>query len=96
MKHGESVRTRVFQLRHLKRHEGEFKAAVVVSKKVSKSAPLRNRIRRRVYEQLRTNFKIKDDTSLIISVFHKDVATMPAKKLEEQLQELLVKAGLLQ
>lgn len=64
--------------------------AVVVSKKVEKTAVLRNRIRRRVYEALRVNLKyIPKKTDYIIVVFSKDVMTMPFSELEKTLGELV-------
>lgn len=70
----------------------DYRLAVVVSKKVSKSAVKRNRIRRRIFEQFRKmraeyGNPIKQD--IIITAFKDDLATVPAEKLEESLGKLL-------
>lgn len=75
----------------------DYRLAVVVSKKVSKSAVVRNRIRRRIYEIVRlykadTNLKWPFD--LVISVFDEKTATMAPKELEADVTRLLKKAGL--
>ena len=51
---GQSLRTKYARLQFTNNpHRTSYRAAVVVSKKVAKSAPLRNRIRRRIYEAIR-------------------------------------------
>lgn len=52
---GAVLRGSQFTIKYVRnRRPGTYRAAVVVSKKVTKSAPKRNRIRRRIYELLRT------------------------------------------
>lgn len=54
----------------------------MVSKKVSKSAPERNRIRRRLYELVRVEIAEKlPNLDIVISVFDAEVAKMPALEL---------------
>lgn len=72
----------------------DFRVAVVVSKKVSKSAVQRNRIHRRVYEVVRTNLKVNEPYDLIISIFDADFATQPSKKVAETITSLFQKSGL--
>lgn len=69
--------------------------AVVVSKKVSKSAVTRNRIRRRIYEWLRLNLSQLDQEQLTVIFVHNEaLAKMPHQSLVEQLQKIFKKAGL--
>lgn len=64
--------------------------AVVVSKKVEKSAVGRNKIRRRIYEILRINLdKIPKERDYIFVVFSKDVMKMDYKELEKIVGELV-------
>lgn len=73
---------------------GEYKVAVVVSKKISKSAVVRNRIRRRVFEQMRLMVKDRGgglNLDIVITVFDEKVATMPAEELSSDLQNLVKK-----
>jgi len=72
-----------------------WRAAVVVSKKVHKSAVVRNRIRRRIYEILRTTIP-KDGSSfdMVYVVYAAQVADMPADDLREAILAQLQKAGI--
>jgi ribonuclease P protein component len=67
------------------------KTAVVVSKKVDKSAVRRNRIRRRVYEIVRAQQpEFKQPAALVFTVYSADIATMPSEQLAKTIKELLV------
>lgn len=68
-----------------------YRVAVVVSKKVSKSAVTRNRIRRRVYESVRNTQNINPGTDIIITIFSDQVKDMPAKKLNNIVKDLVEK-----
>ena len=69
------------------------RVAVVVSKKVEKTAVGRNRIRRRVYEVIRRNFEyLPKETDYIFVIFSKDVMKMPFPELERMLVELVNEA----
>lgn len=73
-----------------------FRAAVVVSRKVHKSAVVRNRIRRRIYEIIRgqaANFDKPYD--LIITVFSEQFANMPAPDLRQQITSQLERANII-
>lgn len=69
------------------------RAAVVVSKKTAARAPDRNRIRRRIYEALRRSdiFDARP-VDMLITVFSKDIATMPSQQLTQELDSLLKKS----
>ena len=67
-----------------------WRAAVVVSKKVHKSAVKRNRIRRRIFETLRNNeVRIPEGSQMIISVFDARFATIEHKDLEGVIVKLI-------
>ena len=55
-RHGKTVRSQKMSLVFGGNERGFTRVAVVVSKKVEKTAVGRNRIRRRIYEALRLNF----------------------------------------
>ncbi len=72
-----------------------YRCAVVVSRKVHKSAVVRNRIRRRLYELLRE--ELADSHSnhdIVVTVFSDQVATAPHDKLVRAMHELVDAAGL--
>jgi ribonuclease P protein component len=74
----------------------EYRAAVVVSKKVNKSAVARNRIRRRIYETLRgVEARITPPTDIVITVFNGNLDELEPDKLERQLKEQLKAAKIL-
>ena len=67
-----------------------YRLAVVVSKKVSKSAVTRNRIRRRIYEIVRANHNnITQPLDIIVTVHNPVVADMPADELKSSFEQLL-------
>ena len=94
-KHGQTVRGPLISLKFLDRHPGRpFRAAVVVSRQVSPSAVVRNRIRRRIYEVLRqTEPRLTAERDLVFTVFSDQLANMEAAKLKALLTELLAKAA---
>ena len=55
-KHGKTIRSPKMSLVYNDNPRGYTRVAVVVSKKVLKTAVGRNRIRRRIYEAIRLNF----------------------------------------
>jgi len=66
------------------------RVGVVVSKKVSKKAVERNRIRRRVYEVIRKNFDlVPKEMDYVFVVYSRDVMTMKNEDLESLLGELV-------
>lgn len=80
----------------LNNRRSTYRAAVVVSRKVHKSAVTRNRIRRRLYEILR---QIEGDIAgpydIVITVFHDGVLKDSADNLAVQLKKQLGDAGVL-
>jgi ribonuclease P protein component len=88
---GETIRGSLCTLRYVHNDRREdYRAAIVVSKKVTKSAPKRNRIRRRLYEIIRLNApNYLKNTDIAIIVFNEKIATMPADELTDTINELL-------
>ena len=74
----------------------DFRVAVVVSKKVSKSAVRRNRIRRRIYEGLRQNEGgITQPFDIVITAYSENLMEYEYQKLTSELKNLLQKSGAL-
>ena len=72
-----------------------YRLAVVVSRKVHKSAVKRNRIRRRIYEIIRHHMpEFKTPSELVITVYQAEVADLSADDLQKAINELLKKARL--
>ncbi len=91
---GKAIRGSLTSMKVSPAKGNKYRAAVVVSKKVSKSAVVRNRIRRRVYEILRTSQLATEAYDVIVSVYSDQLATMPAAELQELLQDQLHQAGI--
>lgn len=93
---GSSVRSRFISLKYFhnpRRDETRF--AVVVAKKVTKKAPVRNRIRRRVYEVIRLHTPmIQAGYDVVITVFDERIGEISAAELNKTLMELFTQAKL--
>ena len=92
-KKGKTVRRAGVSLVFTKNTRGFTRVAVVVSKKVAKSAVERNRIRRRLYEVIRVNFDlVPRKMDYIFVVYTKDALKMPFGELESLMGELVAEA----
>lgn len=73
-----------------------YRMAVVVSKKISKSAVVRNRIRRRLYEAVRLiEDKITKPYDIVITVFHEQVALIPSDEVQKLVAAQFKQAGII-
>lgn len=71
------------------------RVAVVISKKVIKASPKRNRVRRRVYEVLRTHWgNIKPANDILITVYDPHYWEAPHDQLEAEITEALQRSHL--
>lgn len=94
-KRGKSVRTNLLSLKFApNQRRRNYRLAVVVSRKVSKSAVVRNRIRRRLYEAVRKLYDFPDVYDLVLVAYDEQLAEIPAADIEVQLKQLFKKAGL--
>jgi ribonuclease P protein component len=92
---GQTARGSLISLRFAPRsNEKPYRIAVVVSRKVHKSAVVRNRIRRRIYELVRQSKVVPPTTDLIFTVFSDQVTSLEADKLNSIISELVEKANL--
>jgi ribonuclease P protein component len=95
-KNGQAIRSRLITIKQTSNpHRKESRFAVVVSKKVHKSAVGRNRIRRRLYEIIRTEQpKMHGIHDVAVMVFSSEVITLPADELYDTVVQLFDQAGL--
>ena len=96
-KNGATVRGPLFAVKSIENPKREgYRLAVVVSRKVNRSAVARNRIRRRLYEAVRLlETDISRPHDIVISVFHSTVLEEPAGSLAAQVKRQLADAGVL-
>lgn len=94
---GQVVRGSAVSLRFVRNErQSMYRVAVVVSRKVSKSAVVRNRIRRRIYEVVRKNSsRITDPYDLVFTVYSESAADMSHATLQRTVLGELVDAGVL-
>jgi ribonuclease P protein component len=96
-RNGKSSSTKQFSVKYNhnpKRVHSRF--AVVVSKKIFKSAVKRNRVRRRLFETVRLQLdEIKPSYDIVITVFSPELIVTPHNQLAQEVRELLVKASLI-
>lgn len=91
---GQTVRGSLLSLRYAPGKRAEFRAAVVVSKKVAKSAVVRGRIRRRIFEQTRLQApNMTKPYDLVWTAFSDQLAMIDGGELRTIVDEMLTKAG---
>lgn len=89
-KNGKTIRTPKMSLVFADNSRNHQRFAVVISKKVIKSAVGRNAVRRRVYEAIRLVLpEYKENKDCIFVIYSKDVRMMDFKKLQEIIKNLL-------
>ncbi len=95
-RNGKTVRTRLLALRYVpNRQRVHNRLAIVVGKKVIKSAVKRNRIRRRLYEAFRREWdRTVPGYDIVCTVFVPDFVVMPAAEVDKAIVELLRQAEL--
>jgi ribonuclease P protein component len=96
-KKGRTGKADAISIKFMPSKREDYRLAVVVSKKVSKSAVKRNRIRRRVFEQFRVLRKEHGEPiryDIIITVFRDNLAEMPAPDLAKNVRKLASLLGI--
>ncbi len=94
---GKTARARYLSLKYIANsRRQESRLAVVVSKKITKKSPERNRMRRRLYEIVRKDWhNIKPGYDLVITVFDERVGSIPSQELTELVHDMLGSADVL-
>lgn len=90
---GQTVRCQGCSLRYVvNRKRNVYRVAVVVSRKVHKSAVVRNRIRRRIYEIVRTSVADSTAYDYVILIYSDQFAVMPIEQLKTAIVDMFDKA----
>lgn len=94
-RHGKTVRGQMLSLRYCPNDKRQdYRLAIVVSKKINKSAVARNRMRRRIYEEFRKQLAPGQAYDLVVTVFQANVEDLPAPELKQQIASLIEQAQL--
>lgn len=96
-RNGQSVRCHLMTIKYTEnKRRKTSRCSIVVSKKIAKHAVDRNRIRRRLYEVVRTSWPyIRTPHDIVIIVATADIAMLPHDELVACVQEQLVTARIL-
>ena len=90
-KKGRSARAGFMGAKAVPAKTQDYRLAVVVSRKVDKSAVVRNRIRRRIYEQfrlIRQQRQQKFCFDIVLTIYDRGVADLPSEELSRACQKL--------
>lgn len=93
---GKIVRSRFFVCKYsFNARRAEPRVAVVISKKIIKSAVKRNRIRRRLYEAIRVELpKLNKQSDIVFIVVSVEVLTAEYGDITSAVQQAFTQAGL--
>ena len=91
--HGTQIRGDLVSLRAVRnKRQKTWRVAIAVSRKVNKSAVVRNRIRRRIFEVVRHHTAlIKEPYDLVFSVYSDQAANLDQQSLEKAIVDRLSK-----
>jgi ribonuclease P protein component len=95
--HGQVVRGPLCSIKYVHNDRRKtYRVAVVVSKKVSKSAVVRNRIRRKLYEAIRRQeTAITLPYDIVITVFHEQVVNLTGEEVDKLVYTQLKQAKII-
>ncbi len=95
-KNGRTIRGPFHAVKFTPSKRGAYRLAVVVSRKVNKSAVRRNRIRRKIYEAVR---RLEDKellpTDIVVTIFDEKIGSLSATELEKLMQDEFIQAGII-
>lgn len=93
---GKTIRGSKISLVFADNSRNKQRYAVVVSKKILKSAVGRNRIRRRIYEAIRCELpKIQKPVDCIFIINSKELLNIDYKEIQKTIRDLLKDAGII-
>ncbi len=94
---GKTIRGQLFSIKYAtNKRRADYRVAVVVSKKISKSAVKRNRMRRRLYEAFRKDApSIHAPYDIVITVFSDQVMDVDFTTLSNTLTKQLEQASVI-
>ena len=94
-RHGATVRGQHLAVRSVRNdRRSAYRLAIIVSRKVHKSAVQRNRVRRRIYEIVRTGKPITLPYDIVVTVFSDQIIELLPEELTHLVRNLFRKAGL--
>ncbi len=94
---GETIRGPLCSTKYVSNlRRNKYRLAVVVNKKVNKSAVVRNKIRRQIYEVVRAvSDQIKNPCDIVITVFSDQILEIPHNELITMINSQLKQANII-
>ncbi len=95
-KNGQAVRSRLMTIKTIANpHRKQSRVAVIISKKTIKGAVKRNRIRRRVYEYIRTKLpEISGVYDIAIIVLSSEILNLSHQDMVQQIDSLVKQSNI--
>lgn len=87
---GESFRTRLFIVRFKKNRTQNLRFRVIISRKVDLKAVKRNRLRRQIYESIRTNLSVRKEGYDIILIAKKSTINADFTAINQDIKENII------
>ena len=89
---GKTIRTKYAQAKFtVNKFRTEYRASIVISKKVAKSAVVRNRIRRRMYEQLRIQAPLYlKNHDVVITIYDSSLSVCEPSLIADLVKKILI------
>ena len=96
-KNGQAIRSRLITVKTIKNpHRKDSRVAVVISKKILKSAVRRNRIRRRIYEYIRVELpNLNGIYDIVVIITSNELLSMSFDDISKQLNQLFIQSNIL-
>ena len=96
-RNGQTARSHLVNIKSvINKKRDDSRIAVVIGKKVVKSAVKRNLARRRVYEYIRPKIDQFDTVrDVVIIITSSELISLPYKELSSQLEQLLQQSGII-
>ena len=93
---GKAIRSHLATVKYVGNpRRSKSRIAVVVSKKVLKSAVGRNRIRRRIYEYMRVQLPLMNGVhDIVVIITSQDALTFDGPELKQQLDQIMAQTNL--
>jgi len=88
----DSISNKYFRLNWQKSEKDSSQFVIIVSKKVHKSAVVRNKLRRKVYEMVRQGFSMWTESKRVAILIKNSALDCSAKELRKEFQDLIEKA----
>ncbi len=95
LKKGQSSTSKLFILKFTENNEEKSKYATIISSKISKKAVERNKLRRQIYEIIRTALKesTPEKNLNLVLIPKKQILSSSFEEIQEDIKEIIIQNG---